>query len=216
MLFPARAGQGEEERFPGAFPLAGAGQLHLQPVGANSPLRRRSPPLRSQLASQWSPSSCPPAGTGGGHFGAQATPTAAPKVALGGYARQSPPCGMACPKVPNNARSRFLLILQICIGLSQRKMVPDPFEKFARLIVSADSIFWPLPFPHAFAGLTSHSPSPVQIHRDQFQVFALVWMLQKGSGLMCQKRAELLLPGKAHRISAAASSKTFKCRSTSL
>lgn len=43
---PARAGQGEEERFPGAFPLAGAGQLHLQPVGANSPLRRRSPPLR--------------------------------------------------------------------------------------------------------------------------------------------------------------------------
>lgn len=45
MLFPARAGQGEEERFPGAFPLAGAGQLHLQPVGANSTLRWRSPPF---------------------------------------------------------------------------------------------------------------------------------------------------------------------------
>lgn len=76
------------------------------------------------------------------------------------------------------------------------------------------SLFWPLLFPHAFAGFTSPPfPLPTQIYLDQLQAFALVWITEKWPG-WGQKRAELFFPSKMPCIVTTASSRTFKCWST--
>ena len=98
---PARAGQGEEERFPGAFPLAGAGQLHLQPVGANSPLRRRSPPLRRPRRQPMASELLPACGDRRGPLRGRSHRH--PEVALQPV---GPSVRVAYPKVPNRSGSQ--------------------------------------------------------------------------------------------------------------
>lgn len=94
-LFPRSGRPGRRRTFSRRLPLAGAGQLHLQPVGANSPLRRRSPPSAARAASQWPPEPCPPAGTDGAPGpGAvpppRGGPTARGPLGVGGLTLKSP------------------------------------------------------------------------------------------------------------------------------
>lgn len=147
---PARAGQGEEERFPGAFPLAGAGQLHLQPVGANSPLRRRSPPLRRPRRQPMASELLPACGDRRGPLRGPEPPP--PRG--GPPAPWAPRCGWPAPKSPTaqgpEPGAGFLSVGLISTGHPKG---PDPSGKCCSCL--QPPLFWPCLLPHSFAGFTS-------------------------------------------------------------
>lgn len=132
MLFPARAGQGEEERFPGAFPLAGAGQLHLQPVGANSPLRWRSPPFAAGAPANGLGAPARLQGWTGATPGWGPPP---PPKKSDGDRRPLGLAGVVDLHVPScglDSGACFLLLLGMH-WTSQEKMVPHPCKNFTQI-----------------------------------------------------------------------------------